>query len=212
MVSSPNTTKPTIAAGPRWKKRLRQRVSNLISIAGFLSSSIRSLLFAPAQERRSLRDPLVELSQFLQTTEIDQELTSLLFNRNLLNNLLLLRIVERSMEQQDPDARTSAATMDAPLNGPSFDEALRYMKLATAVYGESMIRAAEMDVLGTFDNVLYTKETAQRISDHCDVPVEDIVRLDIDYEGDVSANEDCFGQSFTYIGLPPFLIPDVYNV
>jgi hypothetical protein len=189
-IVSTENARPPFITGPRWKKRLRQRVSNIISIAGFLSSSIRSLLFAPAQQR-SLSDPLVELSQFLQTTQIDQELTSLLFNRNLLNNLLLLRIVERSIEQENSNARNTAATRDAT-TVPPFDEALRYMKWATAVYGESMIRAAEMDVLGTVDNVLYTKETARRISDHCSVPVEDIVRMDIDYEGDVRAFEDCF--------------------
>jgi hypothetical protein len=60
-----------------------------------------------------------------------------------------------------------------------------YMKYATAVYGETMIRAAEMDVLGKFDNRL-SPVTRTRISEHCSIPVENIVLMDVDYGGDVS--------------------------
>ena len=57
------------------------------------------------------------------------------------------------------------------------------MKYATAVYGESMIRAAEMDVKGKWDNRL-SRLTKSRISDHIGVPEEDIVLMDVDYAGD----------------------------
>lgn len=46
-----------------------------------------------------------------------------------------------------------------------------------------MIRAAEMDVLGRFDNRL-NRMTRERISDHVGVPEEDIVLLDVHYNGD----------------------------
>jgi hypothetical protein len=62
----------------------------------------------------------------------------------------------------------------------------RYMKYATAVYGETMIRAAEMDVLGKFDSRL-SPVTRTRISEHCSIPEDDIVLMDIDYGGNVSA-------------------------
>lgn len=60
---------------------------------------------------------------------------------------------------------------------------LSYMKYATAAYGDAMIRAAEMDVLGKFDNRL---SSVDKISEHCSIPEEDIVLMDIDYGGDVS--------------------------
>jgi hypothetical protein len=62
---------------------------------------------------------------------------------------------------------------------------IRYMKYATAVYGETMIRAAEMDVLGKFDN-RFSAVTRTRISEHCNIPEEHIVLMDIDYGGNVS--------------------------
>lgn len=58
----------------------------------------------------------------------------------------------------------------------------RYMRFATAAYGDAMIRAAEMDVLGKFDNRI---SSFDKISEHTSVPDEDIVSMDIDYAGDV---------------------------
>ena len=46
-----------------------------------------------------------------------------------------------------------------------------------------MIRAAEMDVTGRFDNRL-NQVTRSRISDHVGVPEKDIVLMDVDYDGD----------------------------
>lgn len=59
------------------------------------------------------------------------------------------------------------------------------MRYATAVYGEAMIRAAELDVKGTFNNQL-APVTRARISEHTGVPEEDIVLLDVDYDGDIN--------------------------
>lgn len=47
-----------------------------------------------------------------------------------------------------------------------------------------MIRAAELDVQGKFDSRLGLV-TRTRISEHIGVPEEDIVVLDVDYDGDV---------------------------
>ena len=60
-----------------------------------------------------------------------------------------------------------------------------YMRYATAVYGDSMISAAEMDVLGKWDNRL-APATKTRISEHIGVPENDIVLMDVDYDGDVN--------------------------
>ena len=59
------------------------------------------------------------------------------------------------------------------------------MKYATAVYGETMIRAAEMDVLGKFDKRL-SPLTRTRIGEHCSIPAEHIVLMDIESDGDES--------------------------
>ena len=57
------------------------------------------------------------------------------------------------------------------------------MKFATATYGDAMIRAAEMDVLGKFDNRL--PPSFDKISEHTGLPKEDIVSMDLDYGGNV---------------------------
>lgn len=58
----------------------------------------------------------------------------------------------------------------------------RFMKYSTAVYGDSMIAAAEMDVCGKFDS--RSRLTRARISDHIGVPEEDIVLMDVEHGGD----------------------------
>jgi hypothetical protein len=57
------------------------------------------------------------------------------------------------------------------------------MRYSTAVYGDSMIAAAEMDVCGKFDSRL-SRLTRTRISDHVGVPEKDIVLMDVDHGGD----------------------------
>jgi hypothetical protein len=57
------------------------------------------------------------------------------------------------------------------------------MKYATAAYGDTMIRAAEMDVLGKFDSRL---SSVDKISEHCSIAKDDVVLMDIDHGGDVS--------------------------
>ena len=65
------------------------------------------------------------------------------------------------------------------------------MKFATAVYGDAMIRAAEMDVKGKLDpRILPVTKT--RISEHCSVAEDDIVVLDVDFKGDVSLGAKIF--------------------
>jgi hypothetical protein len=88
------------------------------------------------------------------------------------------------------------------------------MKYATAVYGDEMIRSSEINLgrsnsryttnsiddsnfIRTFFNPTTAKQQQQqqqqsdqymkdRISQHCSIPVSDIIHLDIDHDGDVS--------------------------
>jgi len=64
-----------------------------------------------------------------------------------------------------------------------------------------MIRAAEMDVLGKFDSRL---SSVDKISEHTGIPEENIVAMDIDYGGDVSAVTvlvvfACYGDLTTFL-------------
>ena len=70
------------------------------------------------------------------------------------------------------------------INNSFMEEARRYMRYATAVYGQAMINAAEVDARGRLDGKVgrVTKET---ISTHILVPAKDIVLMDVsNYDGD----------------------------
>jgi hypothetical protein len=76
--------------------------------------------------------------------------------------------------------------METTLMSPGLlEEAQRYMRFATAVYGQAMIRAAEVDARGAVDTKggIATKEV---IGNHISVPPEDIVLLDVNYDGDTN--------------------------
>jgi len=64
------------------------------------------------------------------------------------------------------------------INSLFLEEARRYMRYATAVYGQAMINAAEVDARGRLDGKVgrVTKET---IGQHISVPPEDIVLMDV---------------------------------
>ena len=59
----------------------------------------------------------------------------------------------------------------------------RYIRYATAAYGDQMIRAARLSRLARRTGKLFAS-TRERISQHVNVPEEDIVIMDIDYGGD----------------------------
>lgn len=96
-------------------------------------------------------------------------------------------VEEELMEKEKKKRRTifptSFSSTSSKFNTSIFEEARRYMKYATAVYGQAMINAAEVDARGRLDGKVgrVTKET---ISTHISVPAKDIVLLDISkYDG-----------------------------
>lgn len=168
-------------------------LSSMITGIGFVSSATVALVSNRAQYRRW--KPSVEMLQnFLESTGIYLELAQAL-NVRLLDNTVILGRIQKIL-----DGRTAADIRDRVLANPFglgawlrdepradnklYDECLWYMRYATAAYGESMIRAAELDVSGTFDSRLMPV-TRTRISEHIGVPEDDIVVLDVDYGGDV---------------------------
>jgi Lipase (class 3) len=61
------------------------------------------------------------------------------------------------------------------------------MKYATAVYGDAMIRAAELELEDRFDARLLGTPSQDQVRQHCCLKeTDDIVSFDIDYDGDVS--------------------------
>ncbi|KAL3904667.1 MAG: hypothetical protein SGARI_004824, partial [Bacillariaceae sp.] len=64
-----------------------------------------------------------------------------------------------------------------------WQEAKRYMRYATAVYGQSMIHAAEVDARGNFPSRSgFSTATKEAISKHINVPsADDIIVADLDY-------------------------------
>jgi hypothetical protein len=73
-------------------------------------------------------------------------------------------------------------TRESALSTSFWEEARRYMRYATATYGPAMIDAAEVDARGRFDPRL-GRVAKEAISRHISVPEEDIVVMDLDYNG-----------------------------
>lgn len=123
---------------------------------------------------------MAALRKYLETSGIDSELAKA-WNTRLLDNLVILARIQK-LTWADLDRRDTAPR-SASLKGiPSNEEALRYMKYATAVYGESMIRAAEMDLYGRLDDRI-SPLTKTRIGEHVGIPEDDIVLMDVDFYG-----------------------------
>ena len=57
------------------------------------------------------------------------------------------------------------------------------MRCATAAYGNFMMQAAEVDARGRIDGRLQSI-SKEAISNHTKIPAEDIVIVDVDYDGD----------------------------
>jgi len=205
-----NTKNPLsslIQSQHRVTKAVRQGAGAMFSLAGFLGSSLVSF----TTDRRSFQDRFVEpiqaLSNFLKTSGVDDELSKSLNPRLAINLCLLGRVHMYQAAEEELTAiiaarkkktrkgigsnfvpsllyNNSSSLSSSKINGFFLEEARRYMRYATAVYGQAMINAAEVDARGRLDGKVgrVTKET---ISTHISVPAEDIVSLDVsNYDGD----------------------------
>jgi hypothetical protein len=108
------------------------------------------------------------------------ELSQTLLNRHLARNLALLGCVQYqllSVQQQVGHRHSPLPTKDF------WEEAQQYMRYTTAVYGQAMIHAAQVDAQGRLDGKI-GQVTLEAISKHIGIPQEDIVLMDVDYNGD----------------------------
>jgi hypothetical protein len=137
------------------------------------------------------------LRTFLKKTGIDLELSQALNVRLLDNAIIYGRIQSLLVERQalggdvrdlSPASPSTARRFTGPDRSVFEEECLRYMRYATAAYGDSMIRAAELDVTGSIRldySSLLAPVAKALISRHVGVPEDDLVVLDVDYDGDV---------------------------
>jgi hypothetical protein len=66
----------------------------------------------------------------------------------------------------------------------TMDEARYYVKFAVAAYGDNGIKSSQLDMgNGSFD-WRRGEWTATRVSEHTGIPVEDLIALDVAYDGD----------------------------
>jgi hypothetical protein len=192
VIATTLTTKPQ-----RKKNRLiklaRQGLGGILSTVGFVTSSVVAL----ATDRLILLDrtrkPLQALQQFLQTSGVDLELSQSL-NRHLAMNFGLLRRVHHteqllrrrnSTNNNNSSKEDRQPKRDSKFSPAFWEEARRYMRYATAVYGQAMIHAAQVDATGRLDGKL-GQVTLETISQHIGVPAKDIVLIDVDYDGDTN--------------------------
>lgn len=200
-VSSSLTIYSSLPSQKRFFKRMRQGMGNVLSGVGFVTSSAVSLV----KDRRSFKDrfsvPLESLRTFLQKSGVDMELSAAL-NRRLGTNVCLLGRVNmyQTLEEQkvvkDKDRKgkrgtksrsgaSSSSSSSSDFSSKFWEEARRYMRYATAVYGQAMVYAADVDARGKMDGK-FDRVTRDVIGGHISVPPEDIALMDVDYDGDSS--------------------------
>ena len=180
-VASINATNTTGNWSRSFWKPLRRAAGAVASTSGFISSATTSFVVDRAQYRR-IKPSVDAFTKFLNTSGIDLELSSSL-NYHLPRNIVVLSRIQRILNTQND--RRELARSTKQVNLPSNEEAKRYMRYATAAYGSNMIAAAEMDAKGKFDT-RWSPVTKTRISEHIDVPEDDIVLMDVDYGNDIN--------------------------
>jgi hypothetical protein len=84
-------------------KRIRRVVSGVVAVNGFMNSCIRSIVSKKNQQKHydEWKKNLRLIKEYLNSTQIDQELVSTLYNRRLYGNVQLLSLSENAIIQQD---------------------------------------------------------------------------------------------------------------
>lgn len=141
--SSSNSSNRNKAKARVWWRRAAATAS---AAGGFVAQSFSSLWTDYDQVTRSWFPLLRSVLSFLRDSGLQDEMLQTLGQRQLFGNLILLYRIQ-SMEMLDERRRlVQSQNSDVIMNHiPSFDEAYKYMRYATAIYGNSMMRAASWD-------------------------------------------------------------------
>jgi len=201
-VSDDNSGAPVrLPLSQRWTRRFRRGASDVISGLGFLSSSFASM-YKDQRQYRKWRPTLRALETFLRESGIRDEMSQSL-NLKVWDYAVMLGQVQKR-QQMGRDIRDCALSKRGWFWGsvgmkdlPSREECARYMRYATAAYGDAMMRAAELDVRGTFrffdpiddDDAMASDDlpalTKRRVCRHVGLGSDDdLVLMDVDYDGD----------------------------
>eukprot|EP00977_Amphora_coffeiformis_P023548 scaffold13558_cov177-Amphora_coffeaeformis.AAC.2 len=184
-LSSATTSLYTHRQG-QWK-RLQTTVDALVA---FLRDSQLDTQLSQSLLNIRVLDNLVLLGRMQQLINQQQSL----FERAALEEITdeqarKRRRLDESSGHEESSAKGGGVASASASNDPfipTVEQAIRYMKFATAAYGNAMIRAAQLDVTGQYDtrmSLFNSDMTLTRVSEHANVPADDIVLLDIDYKG-----------------------------
>ena len=174
--------KKTIITERRFVQSLRQGAGGILSGLGFVISSIQSLASSNNDIKTSYRKPLKSLERFLKVSGVQLEMEQSL-NRHMAVNLALLARIQIEL-WNDRWKNKKKRKINSPSGSRFWKDAKRYMRYATAVYGQAMIHAAEVDARGRIEFEHFGKITKDSISSHINVPSDDIRLLDVNYDGD----------------------------
>jgi len=176
-------------------KAVRQGASATFSFVGFVISSTVTLTTDERSFRARFVEPVQALKHYFKTSGVDDEL-SRSFNRRfgvtlcLLGRVNMYRAAEEEKQAKKKKTKRGfgfaasnlfpwvSSSASSKINSSFLEEARRYMRYTTAVYGQTMINAAEVDVRGRLDGKI-GRVTKGSISTHIQVPEEDIVLLDV---------------------------------
>lgn len=167
---------------------VREGLGDVFAAIGFFSSSVSSLLKDPFKVWDQTQQPLLAFLNFLKTSGIGTELNQAL-STSALSMALLFRVHASlaqgpSNTQIHHQSKEEATPQEEELDENFWQRARRYMRYATAVYGRSMIRAATIEAHGSFKDLAESvgQETLQTISNHIQVPVQDLVWVEVAYD------------------------------
>ncbi|KAL7555712.1 hypothetical protein ACA910_009352 [Epithemia clementina (nom. ined.)] len=184
-------------------QRFRRIAGDVLISVGFGTSAASALWSFTPQDYQKIQDNVRAMAQYLQTSEIDLEIRQVLAASTAPNALwdqvVWLSRAQRYLAQQQQNGDPRQAFLlnnddddddetDSSRKIITLPEALRYIKCALAVYGDSVIQAAQMDLTGQIRDpriVLFGSERDQaelsrsRVSDHIGIPPKDIVVLNV---------------------------------
>ena len=148
-------------------QRFRRIAGDLLIAQGFGASSAVSLWSSNAQDFQQIKDNLLTMLQYLETSEIEGEIRQVMAMSpgELLDQIILLSRTQNFLLQgldprDDLLATTKTTTMTTTTTTtascqwndnsscPIVEEALRYAKYAVSAYGDLAIQAAQMDLTG----------------------------------------------------------------
>jgi hypothetical protein len=167
---------------PHVHRSITKSAGEFMATIGF-SWSVLVGIFNYESQYRQLKPTIDALQQYLHESGISQELGRSLSAKMFDNLVVLWRIQRRYREAHD--VRNVAVLRKGESIVPNMAEAARFMRYATAVYGDHMIQGVRLKrrIRGTGGSK-FMPSTRERIGEHVGVDPEDVLIMDVDFAGD----------------------------